>query len=46
MNTGRGPVLVQKSGEALEWAVQGGGGVTTIPGRVPEKDRCGTEGHG
>jgi len=29
----------------LEWAAQGGGGVT-IPGGVQETSGCGTEGHG
>ena len=29
----------------MEWAVQGGGGVT-IPGGVQETFRCCTEGHG
>jgi len=37
--------LPRISGEALEQAVQGGGGVT-IPGCVQEKGKCGTEGHG
>jgi len=32
-------------GQALEQAVQGGGGVT-IPGGVQKKCRCGTSGHG
>jgi len=34
-----GKKIIRKSGEALEWAAQGGGGVT-VPGR------CGTEGRG
>ena len=38
-------LLLQKSGEAVAQAAQGGGGVT-IPGGVPEMRRCGTEGHG
>jgi len=29
----------------LNWAAQGGGGVT-IPGGIQETFRCGTEGHG
>ena len=37
--------LLQMSGEALEVAVQGSGGVT-IPGGFQEKGRCGTEGRG
>jgi len=32
------------SGQVLEWAIQGGGGVT-VPGGVQEM-RCGTGGHG
>ena len=36
--------LLWKSVQALEWAVQGGGGVT-IPGGVQETFRYGTEGH-
>ena len=35
---------LRKSGEALEQAAQGGGGVT-VPGGVQERWRCGTEGH-
>ena len=35
--------LLQKSGDALTQAAQGGGGVT-IPGGVQETRRCGTEG--
>ena len=38
-------VLLQKSGQALEWAAQGGAGVT-IPSGVQEKFRCCTKGHG
>ena len=34
-----------KSGQALEWAVQGGGGVTD-PGGVQATFRCCTERHG
>ena len=36
--------FLQKRGEALELASQGGGGVADSGG-VQEKDRCGTEGH-
>ena len=35
---------LQKSGQALEWAAQGSGGVT-VPGGVQEKCRCGARGH-
>jgi len=38
-------ILHRRSGDALAWAAQGGGGVT-IPGGLQEKGRCGTEGHG
>ena len=31
-------------GQVLEWAAQGGGGVT-VPGDIQEMCRCGTEGH-
>jgi len=34
---------LRKSGELLEKAAQGGGGVT-VPGDVQEMHRCGTEG--
>ena len=37
--------LFRKSGEVLEWAVQGSGGVT-VAGGDQEKCRCDTEGHG
>ena len=37
--------LLQKSGQALGRAAQGGGGVT-VPGGVQEAFRCCTEGHG
>jgi len=37
--------LLQKSGQALEWAAQEGGGVT-IPGGVQETFRHYTEEHG
>ena len=37
--------LLRKSGEVLEQAAQGSGGVTILGG-VHEKGRCGTEGHG
>ena len=37
------PVL--QHGEELEWAAQGGGGITAPVG-VQEKAGCGTEGHG
>jgi len=36
-----GKFLLRKSGEALEWAAQGGGGVT-VPGGVQEACTCGT----
>lgn len=38
-------LLEQEKTQALEQAVQGGGGVT-VPGGVQEKSRCRTEGHG
>ena len=37
--------FLQKSVQVLEWAAQGGGGVT-VPGSVQETFRCCTEGHG
>jgi len=37
--------VLQQSGNALEWAAQGGGGVT-VPGGVQEMWRCSTEEHG
>ena len=37
--------LLQESSQALEWAAQGGGGVT-VSGGVQEKFRCCIEGHG
>ena len=37
--------LLQKSGQALEWATQGSGGVA-IPEGVHEMFRCCTEGQG
>ena len=37
--------LLWKSGQALEWAAQGGGGVAN-PAGVQEKGRCCTERHG
>jgi len=37
--------LSQKSGQALEWAAQGGDGVTK-PGGAQETFRCFTERHG
>ena len=37
--------LYWKSGQALEQAAQGGGGVT-IPGGVQKMCKCGTSGHG
>ena len=40
-----GKFILQKSGNALEQASQGGDGVT-IPGGVQEMCRCGTKGHG
>ncbi len=36
---------LRKSGNALEQAAQGGGGVT-VPGGVQEMCRCGIEEHG
>jgi len=38
-------IHLRKSGEALEQAAQGVGGVT-IPGGVQEKGSCGNWGHG
>ena len=38
-------LLLQERGQVLEWAVQGGDGVT-IPGGVQEACRCCTEGCG
>jgi len=40
-----GKFLLRKSGDALEQAAQGGGGVT-VPGGVQEPCGCGSEGHG
>ena len=40
-----GKFLLQKSGEALAQAAQGGRGVT-VSGNVPELWRCGTLGRG
>ena len=37
--------LLQKHGQALEKAAQGGGGIT-IPASTQETCRCGTKGHG
>ena len=37
--------LLQKSGQTLGWAAQGGGGVTVLGG-IPELWGCGTEGRG
>jgi len=37
-------LLLQERGQVLEWAVQGGDGVT-IPRGVQEVFRCCTEGH-
>ena len=39
-----GKNILRKNGEALEWAVQEGGGVT-VPEKKKKKCRCGTEGH-
>jgi len=36
--------IIKNSGEALEQAAQGGGGVT-VPGGIQELRRCGTEEH-
>ena len=38
-------ILLQESGQALEWDAHGGGGIT-IPGGVQDTFRCGTKGHG
>ena len=38
-------ILLQESGQVLEWALQGGGGVAVLGG-VQETFRCCTEGHG
>ena len=38
-------VYFWKTGQALEWTVQGGGGVTD-PGGVQRTFRCCVEGHG
>jgi len=38
-------LLLRESGEAQEWAAQGGGGVA-VPGDVQEMYGCGTEGRG
>ena len=38
-------LLLQDSGQVLEWAIQGGGGVM-IPGGIQEGFECCTEGHG
>ena len=37
--------FLRKGGQVLEWAAQGGGGVT-VPGGVRETFRCCTEGGG
>lgn len=39
-----GKNILRKNGEALEWAVQEGDGVT-VRGGVQKRCRCGTEGH-
>ena len=38
-------ILLRKSGQALEWTAQGGGGVTN-PGGVQGMFGCCVEGHG
>jgi len=40
-----GKISLRESGQALEQAAQGSGGVT-IPGGVEKMCRCGTSGHG
>jgi len=43
-SSGSGLQLFSESSQALEWAAQGGGGVTN-PGGDQETFRCCTEGH-
>ena len=45
IQAGCSEILLCKSGQALEWAAQGGDEVT-ISGDVQETFRCRTEGHG